>query len=452
MEAVTAMPGREVPLSGWGRTPSGRAALLGPLTLPALRDLIADRPHHGLVARGAGRSYGDAALNTGGLVLSPAQEPWVLLDVRAGRVRVSASVAFTDLLARTVTHGWLPPVLPGTAHLTVGGAVAADVHGKNQHRDGSIAAWLDQVDLVDGTGTLRRLTPAGTPEAFRATVGGMGLTGVIVSATLRLLPVRSARLRVTTRRAADLDGLMDALAGAPTRYAVAWIDGTAHGRSLGRGVVDLADHCPEPDPRHEPGGPRYRPGPAAPAPALPFCPVTPRTAAAFNGLWYHRAPRLRQSTAWLGSYFHRLDAVSGWNRALGPAGIWQYQFVVPDAERELVVCVLEALHRHRASPFLGTLKRFGPADGHPLSFPLAGWSLAVDLPAARAGLGELLDALDRLVATSGGRIYLAKDARMDRARFTEMYGPLDAWREARARLDPHGVFRSDLGLRLGLCD
>jgi decaprenylphospho-beta-D-ribofuranose 2-oxidase len=445
------MAGPEVLLSGWGRTPSGRAELAGPLTVPALRELIAGRPDHGIVARGAGRSYGDAALNSGGLVLSPAVEPWLLLDPRTGHVRVAASVAFTELLARTVPHGWLPPVLPGTAHLTVGGAVAADVHGKNQHRDSSIAAWLDQVDLLDGTGTLRRLTPEDTPDAFRATVGGMGLTGVIVSATLRLLPIRSARLRVTTRRAADLDGLMDALDSAPTRYAVAWIDGTARGRALGRGVVDLADHCPEPDPHHEPDGPRYRPARAPAAPALPFCPVTPHIAAALNGLWYRRAPRLRESTASLSAYFHRLDAVSGWNRALGPAGIWQYQFVVPDAERDLVVCVLEALDRHQASPFLGTLKRFGPADGHPLSFPMAGWSLAVDLPAARARIGELLDALDRLVAKSGGRVYLAKDARMDRGRFTEMYGPLDAWHEARAGLDPHAVFRSDLGRRLGLC-
>ncbi|RAG81203.1 decaprenylphosphoryl-beta-D-ribose oxidase [Streptacidiphilus pinicola] len=442
----------EVLLSGWGRTPRSRAEPVGPLSLPALRGLIASRPERGLVARGAGRSYGDAALNSGGLVLTQAVEPWLLLDPHRGRVRVSASVEFTELLARTVPHGWLPPVLPGTAHLTVGGAVAADVHGKNQHRDGTIAAWLDQIDLVDGTGTLRRLTPEETPHAFGATVGGMGLTGVIVSVTLRLLPIRSALLDVTTRRAADLDALMDTLDTARSRYAVAWIDGTAHGRSLGRGVVDLADHHAEPDPRREPDGPRYRPGLALPVPALPFCPVTPRTAAAFNGLWYHRAPRLRQSVATLGTFFHRLDALAGWNRALGPAGIWQYQFVVPDAERDLVVCALETLHRHQASPFLGTLKRFGPADGHPLSFPVAGWSLAVDLPAARAGIGELLDALDRLVAKSGGRLYLAKDARMDRARFTEMYGPLDAWHEARARLDPHGVFRSDLGRRLGLCE
>jgi decaprenylphospho-beta-D-ribofuranose 2-oxidase len=445
------MAGPEVLLSGWGRTPRSRAERVGPLVLPALRRLIAERPGRGLLARGAGRSYGDAALNGGGLVLSPAVEPWVLLDPHTGRVRVSASVTFTELLARTVPHGWLPPVLPGTAHLTVGGAIAADVHGKNQHRDGTIAAWLDQVDLVDGTGTLRRLTPQETPDAFRATVGGMGLTGVIVSATLRLLPIRSARLQITTRRAGDLDALMDALVTAPTRYAVAWIDGTARGRALGRGVADLADHCPDPDPRREPDGPRYRSRPAPTAPALPFCPATPRTAAAFNGLWYRRTPRLRQRTASLAAYFHRLDAISGWNRALGPAGIWQYQFVVPDAERDLVVCVLESLHRHRASPFLGTLKRFGPAAGPPLSFPVAGWSLAVDLPAAPDRLGGLLDALDRLVAKGGGRIYLAKDARMDRARFTEMYGPLDDWHEARARLDPHRVFRSDLGRRLGLC-
>lgn len=445
-------------LAGWGRTTAGRADLVAPQSLASLHDLIVSRPAAGLLARGSGLSYGDAAVNTGGLVLPPGNgSPWpggppdrVELDTKAGTVRACAAVTFAELLEHTVPEGWLLPVLPGTRHLTLGGAIAADVHGKNQRGDGSIAAWLDRIELMDGRGTLTHLTPEGDPAAFAATVGGMGLTGVILAATLRLLPIRSARMQVTAVRAADLDALTAALDETTSRYAVAWIDGTARGRALGRGVVDSADHLETPDPVREPEGPRYTPGRVVPAPALPFNPVNRLTARAFNSLWYRAAPRRRETTASAAAFFHRLDTVSGWNRTLGPAGIWQYQFVVPDASRDLVAVVLETLQRHHAAPFLGTLKRFGPGDGHPLSFPTAGWSLAVDMPAARPRIAGLLSRLDRLVATAGGRIYLAKDARMDRSCFTDMYGPLDDWRAARARLDPDEVFRSDLGRRLGL--
>jgi decaprenylphospho-beta-D-ribofuranose 2-oxidase len=327
------------------------------------------------------------------------------------------------------------------------------VHGKNQHTDGSIAAWLDSVELMDGTGTLRTLTPDGEPQAFRATVGGMGLTGVLLAATLRLLPLRSALLHVTSRRVPDLDSLLAALsdATARSRYAVAWIDGTAGGRALGRGIVEAADQLPSPHPRREREGLHYEPGRVLHAPALPINPVGPFAARAFNDLWYWKTPRRSEGLLTEAAFFHRLDAVAGWNRVFGPKGIWQYQLAVPDASVGVLARALEGLRRHRAAPFLGTLKRFGPGDGHPLSFPMAGWSLAVDMPAARPHTAELLDALDRQVAAAGGRIYLAKDARMDRGCFRDMYGPLDDWHAARAELDPHGVFRSDLGRRLGLC-
>ncbi|WP_037570162.1 FAD-binding protein [Phaeacidiphilus oryzae] len=443
-------------LTGWGRSTAGRSRLVAPSGAEELRALIAGKPAAGLLARGAGLSYGDAALNTGGLVVAPVpspEAPRIALDAAAGTVRACASVTFAELLAHTVPHGWLPPVLPGTRHLTVGGAVAADVHGKNQYREGALASGLTAVELLDGTGTVRSLTPDREPAAFRATVGGMGLTGVVLGATLRLLPIRSALLRVTTERAADLDALLAGLAEAAERhrYAVGWIDGTAGGRSLGRGIVEAGDHLPAPDPRREPAGIRYAPGPVLPAPRLPFSPVRPLTARAFNALWYRKAPPRREGTVTASAFFHRLDAVAHWSRALGPAGIWQYQFVVPDASAPLLAQVVEGLRRAGAATFLGTLKRFGAGDGHPLSFPRAGWSLALDMPAGRRHTAELLDHFDRQVAAAGGRVYLAKDARMDRGCLRDMYGPLEDFQEARAELDPHGVFRSDLGRRLGLC-
>ncbi len=185
--------------------------------------------------------------------------------------------------------------------------------------------------------------------------------------------------------------------------------------------------------------------------ALPFCPFTPVTAHAFNRLWYRTAPRELSGLVPLHRYFHRLDAVSRWNRAMGPRGFLQYQFVVPLEADKIITEVLTTLRRHHAAPFLGTLKRFGPASGNYLSFPGPGWSLAVDFPAGNRDLRVVLDHLDRRVAELGGRIYLAKDARLRPDTFAAMYRPLGQWRAARERLDPRGVFCSDLGRRLDLC-
>ncbi len=438
-------------LTGWGRTAPSRSLVGAPMDRGRLQELVASAPSRGVLGRGAGRSYGDAAQNRDGYVVMPVTWPQIELDAAAATVRASASASFTDLLAAVVPHGLTLPVLPGTRHVTIGGAVAADVHGKNQRRDGSIAAWVEEIELLDGSGNLRRLTPGGDPGAFGATVGGMGLTGVILAVQLRLLPVRSALMEVTSRRLADLDALLDALDAARSRYSVAWIDTTAAGRSLGRGILDVGDHLARPDPLREPDGLAYRPQRARRAPAVPFCPVTPWSARGFNSLWFRKAPQEHSGVADLPGYFHRLDAVEGWNRAVGPRGLVQYQFAVPEGGEKVITRALETVQRHRCAPFLGTLKRFGPASEGPLSFPLPGWSLAIDMPAGNPGLAPALDDLDREVAGAGGRVYLAKDARLRRAAFAAMYPESASWRAARDRLDPRGVFQSDLGRRLGLC-
>jgi decaprenylphospho-beta-D-ribofuranose 2-oxidase len=436
-------------LSGWGRSVRSRAIVGGPVDRDRLAELVASRPSRGVLARGAGCSYGDAAQNMDGYVLAPVTVPQLEVDVAAGRLRASASVRFSDMLAAVVPHGLILPVLPGTGHLTMGGAVAADVHGKNQRRDGSIAAWIDEIELIDGLGRLRTLFPQ--DEAFWATVGGMGLTGLILAVTIRLQPIRSALLEVTSRRLPDLDAVLAALEEATSHYAVAWVDTTASGRSLGRGIVEVGDHLTGPDPLLERDGLAYHPPRARRVPAVPFCPVTPWSARSFNSWWFRRAPQQHSGVASLASFFHRLDAVEGWNRATGPRGLIQYQFVVPDGHEKVIVRALEAVQQHRCAPFLGTLKRFGPASAGPLSFPLPGWSLAIDMPAGNVRLGPVLDDLDREVATAGGRVYLAKDARLSRAAFNDMYAGALGWWPTRAELDPHGVFRSDLGRRLGLC-
>ncbi|HEY3735576.1 MAG TPA: FAD-binding oxidoreductase [Streptosporangiaceae bacterium] len=437
-------------LTGWGRTAPSRAKVAGPLAAGPLQELVAGGLAGGVLARGAGLSYGDAAQNAGGCVLAPVTWPSVELAADAASVRASASATFAAVLARIVPRGRILPVLPGTRNLTVGGAIAADVHGKNQRADGSISAWIEEIELIDGRGELRRVTPDGDAETFRATVGGMGLTGVILAATIRLLPIRSGLLQVSSRRAPDLDALLSGLDGARGRYTVGWIDTTAAGRSLGRGIVEAGDHLAGPDPA-EAGGPVYRPGPARRAPAVPFCPVTPLSARAFNSLWFRKAAEHRSEITGLAAFFHRLDAVTGWNRTLGPRGFVQYQFAVPYGAESVITEVLEAVQRERCAPFLGTLKRFGrPGAGH-LSFPVPGWSVAIDMPAGNPRLAPLLDRLDARVAAAGGRVYLAKDGRLGAEAFGAMYPDLPRWQAAREKLDPAGTFRSDLGRRVGLC-
>ena len=438
-------------LTGWGRTSPSPSMVGAPAGRGLLQELVTSTPARGVLARGAGRSYGDAAQNRDGYVVTPLTWPQIELDAAAGTVRACGSASFTDLLAAVVPHGFILPVLPGTRHVTVGGAVAADVHGKNQRRDGSIAAWIEEIELLDGSGNLRRLTPDGDPGAFRATIGGMGLTGIILAARIRLLPVRSALMEVTSRRLAGLDALLDALDTAGSPYSVAWVDTTASGRSFGRGILDTGDHLPGPDPLREQDGLGYRPQRARHAPAVPFCPITPWSARGFNSLWFRKAPQEYRGVADLPTFFHRLDAVEGWNRAIGPRGLVQYQFAVPEGAEKLITRALETVQRHRCAPFLGTLKRFGPASQGPLSFPMPGWSLAIDLPAGNPGLAPALGDLDREVADAGGRVYLAKDARLGRAAFAAMYPQAARWRADRDRLDPRGVFQSDLGRRLGLC-
>lgn len=444
------VPPAERVLTGWGRTAPSRALVAGPMSTQQLQELVAGRPPQGVLGRGAGRSYGDAAQNAGGYVLDPVTRPSIEIDAAAATARVSASVTFTELLAATVPRGLMLPALPGTRHVTVGGAIAADVHGKNQRSAGTIGAWVDQIELIDGNGNLRTLTPRCDALAFQATVGGMGLTGIMVGATIRLLRVPSAVIAVTSRRLNDLDALLAALDAATSQYAVAWIDTTASGASFGRGIIDTGDHLDRPHPELERDGLAYRAPRARRAPAVPFCPVTPWSARGFNTLWFRKAPRAHSGVCDLTTYFHRLDAIDGWNRAIGPGGIVQYQFAVPEGNEKIIVRALEAVQRHRCAPFLGTLKRFGPASGGTLSFPRPGWSLAIDMPARNPRLAAVLNDLDQDVASVGGRVYLAKDSRLSRRSLRVMY-PVELWLAERAQLDPHGVFRSDLGRRLGLC-
>ena len=449
-----------VALTGWGRSTRTTADVHRPVTVDDVADAVraarvvrtdpasAGRSR-GILPRGLGRSYGDAAANGGGVVLDLVGFGDIGPIGADGVVEVGAGVRIGALIDAGVPQGWFVPVTPGTRHVTVGGALAADVHGKNHHRDASIGAHVEGLTLVDGRGEVRVLTRG--DEQLDAVIGGMGLAGVITSARLRMRPVRSASITVDTSRTADLDATMAALEEHDQRfsYTVAWLDTLAPGAALGRGVLTSGDHS-EPG---EPGAlaldalPRSR---AASAP--PWAPsglVNRATARAFNEAYFRAAPDSPTTAPTpLTAFFHPLDVVDGWNRAYGSRGFVQYQVAVADGS--VIEAVLELFRREQVVQFLPVLKRFGPGTGAPLSFPQPGWTLALDVPAT-AAVAAVLDRADELVVADGGRCYLAKDGRVRPELIPTMYPDLPRWQRLRAELDPDGVFVSDLSRRLSLC-
>lgn len=438
---------------GWGRAAPSVGAPVAP-TAAEVPDQVRAAGPRGLIARGLGRSYGDPAQNAGGEVLLPL--PTEIGPVAAdGSVRVSAGTSLHDLIAALLPQGRFVPVTPGTRYVTVGGAVACDVHGKSHHVTGSFGNHVRSLDLVLADGSTTTIGPDTDGDLFWATVGGMGLTGIILSAVVDTIPVETAYAEVTTQRLANLDEVMREMreGDAAFTYSVAWIDTLARGAALGRSVLSRGEHATRGQLTGRPATDPLAP-PRAPRITVPVTPpvnlVSGVAVRAFNEAWFRKAPRHRTGQIQsLSAFFHPLDGIGGWNRAYGPHGFVQYQFVVPDDQGEALVRILERIAAARLPCFLAVLKRFGPGNESPLSFPMGGWTLAYDVP-AHPDLAPLLDDLDEQVVAAGGRVYLAKDSRLSAAMLPEMYPRLDEFRAVRERVDPRRTFQSDLSRRLDL--
>jgi decaprenylphospho-beta-D-ribofuranose 2-oxidase len=449
--------GRTAQLTGWGRIDPSTATLAAPGGPAEVAGLLAAAPAGGVIARGLGRSYNNAAQNGGGLVIgTTAMNRITSFDRETGLVTCEAGVSLEQLMTTGLPAGWFVPVSPGTRQVTIGGAIAADVHGKNHHVAGSFAQHVPWFDLLLPDGTERRVTPDADPALFWATAGGMGLTGIVLRAAVQLKKVETSRVRVDTVRTGDIDETMAYLSATDDQYGytVAWTDCLARGRHLGRSVITSGDFAALAElpaaARRDPLA--FRPSARLGAPEVfPSGLLNAVTVGLANEAWYRKAPRNRVGEIQtIGAFFHPLDGIRNWNRVYGPAGFRQYQYVVPFGQEELVRRSLERISVARAPSFVTVLKRFGPADPGLLSFPTAGWTLALDFPAATPGLAGLLDQLDEEVAAAGGRVYLAKDSRVRPDTLARMYPRLEEFRKLRAELDPHGILRSDLSRRLGL--
>ena len=410
----------------------------------------------GVIARGAGRSYGDAAQNVGGTVLDlRAMDRPPRIDSNAMTVTVQPGVTYARLLSELGREGFILSVIPGTRHVTMGGAIASDVHGKNHRRDGSISHLVASLTLCTPADGLRVLDAQRDRELMLASFGAMGLLGVVVEATLAIEPLRAPWFSMDTDRTRSLEETLALMArDEGHRYSVAWLDMLAGGSRLGRAVVSRSHDAPEgPAPSSAPGlsdlssRPRIRiprgfPGGVLAAPLI----------TAFNELRWRAFPtRERARPVAVAAHFFPLDGVGDWNRLYGARGLLQYQFSVPDGQEAALARAAELLRARRIPSYLGVLKRLGGASGGPLSFPSPGWTLALDIPTWAPGLWPALDELDELVAGAGGRVYLTKDLRLRRDAFEAMYRGVPRFRELRALIDPDGVLRSDLGARLGLC-
>ncbi|GFG93539.1 FAD-binding oxidoreductase [Mycobacterium bourgelatii] len=460
----TAVPTR---LTGWGRTAPSVAEVLRTPDPEVIAKAVARAADsggvahgRGVIARGLGRSYGDNAQNGGGLVIDMSSLNKIhSISADTKLADVDAGVNLDQLMKAALPFGLWVPVLPGTRQVTIGGAIACDIHGKNHHSAGSFGNHVRSMDLLTADGEIHHLTSDGPDSAdselFWATVGGNGLTGIILRATIEMTPTETAYFIADGDITASLDetiALHSDGSEANYTYSSAWFDAISAPPKLGRAAVSRGslatlDQLPA----------KLARNPLKfDAPQLLTLPdIFPNglankyTFGPIGELWYRKSGTYRGKIQNLTQFYHPLDMFGEWNRAYGPAGFLQYQFVIPteavDEFKKIIVDIQASGHYS----FLNVFKLFGPGNKAPLSFPIPGWNICVDFP-IKPGLNEFVSELDRRVMEFGGRLYTAKDSRTTAETFHAMYPRIDEWIAVRRKVDPNQVFASDMARRLEL--
>jgi decaprenylphospho-beta-D-ribofuranose 2-oxidase len=442
-------------LTGWGRTAPRECQVYRPEQRRALGNILSSGAQRDYIARGLGRSYGDTAVNGGGgVVLQERLNRMLDFDAKTGVLECEAGVTLEEIIEVFLPRGFFLPVTPGTKFVTVGGAIANDVHGKSHHRDGAFGQYVHSLELLLPSGEIMTCSPEENEDVFWATVGGIGLTGIILSARIGLQPVESAYILVDYLKAKDLDTALAGMAESDEdyQYSVAWLDGLARGGRLGRSILMRGNHATlaqlPPERRDKPYTIPARRSKSVPF-DFPGFVLNPLSVKAFNTFFYAYHRSQSGVLTDYDSFFYPLDGIHQWNRMYGKAGFVQYQATLPPSGVPGVVALLEKLTASRRASFLAVLKCFGAGNPGLLSHPMKGYTLALDLP-MRPGLDELLRELDVILLDHGGRLYLAKDSSTDAAAFAAMYPELGRFQAIIERLDPNHVLSSDMARRLGI--
>lgn len=437
-------------LSGWGGALRIHCNSYRPEKERELALLVAN--HQTLLARGLGRSYGDAALQPEGIIKTERLDHVIEFDAQSGLLRAQAGVSLADVMQFTIPRGWLPAVIPGTKHVSLGGAFACNVHGKNQFRMGDFAEHVRSVRLLLADGKRIECSPSEHSDIFWATAGGMGMTGIIEELTLQLRPIHSTSLRSTTQRTANVEDMVEAFEKYHNQsdYMVGWFDHMAKGEALGRGVFEAASHITTAE-----GGAQLKQyQPQKSKISVPFFApsfvLNKYSMALYNHYTFrkiHEQPRSQLQE--FNHFFHPLDGIGQWNKLYGKRGFFQYQCLIPASPNiaETLQQFLHSLQEARLFSFLAVIKYHREGKGL-LAFSKAGYSIALDFPNT-ARVRALLPQIDGWVAKLGGRVYLAKDALLTSAMFNTMYGrDAQSFRELLSDVDPHNKFTSMMSERL----
>lgn len=436
-------------LSGWGNYPIQNVKLQQPASQKAMLEKLSISNAETYISRGLGRSYGDTALNeNGNVLLQTGFNHFLEFNQADGVLTVEAGVSLKEILDVSIPRGFFLPVTPGTKFITIGGALANDVHGKNHHVDGTIAEHVLSFQLATGTGEVLQCSREENHEVFWATIGGIGLTGILLNVTLRLIPITSRYIEADFTKVKNLDEAFEEFAKDDEgyQYSVAWIDCLAAGENLGKSVLIRGNHSQAPTSLDLKSTLKL---------AVPFnfpsFTLNRYTVKAFNEVYYAKHSNKTKTLVDFDSFFYPLDSISHWNRLYGKKGFLQYQVAFPmDTSRDGLIEVLTKLSETGTASFLAVLKKFGKQNDALLSFPFEGYTLALDIPAGNARVLQTVKELEQIALKYGGRIYTAKDAIADAETFATMYPRLNEFKAIQRNLDPNGIFSSSMGRRLGI--
>ena len=429
--------------SGWGNYPKVSAHSYRLDSQPSLRDILNGRDD--FIAHGNGRSYGDSALGEN-LILTRPYNYFLGFDGDKGILHCQAGVLLSEIIESFVPRGWFLSVTPGTKLITVGGAIASDVHGKNHHNTGSFSETIVEFSIMTGNGKVVTCSAMKNQELYRATCGGMGLSGVILDAKIKLQPISSSLIDQTTIKTKNLSETFEAFEQyKDSSYSVAWIDCMAKKNNLGRGLLMVGEHAQE-------GGLVFANKGKISLPFdLPSFSLNSYSVKAFNSAYYGKVRKtVSEQKVSLDSFFYPLDAIDHWNRIYGKKGFLQYQFVLPlDQSYQGMEKVLTRIAASGKGSFLAVLKLFGKGNDNWLSFPMEGYTLSLDFK-VESGVFDLFEELDKIVIDHGGRFYLAKDARITKNKFESGYRDIKKFRGLREDQKMNKKFNSLQSKRVGI--